>query len=78
MDGQPVAITPAGDLGYITVPVPPASTPSSCSFDDTWPRTLGTMLSLSALVLGVFLLGASEATMSRVSARRHGLGGGSC
>ena len=69
VDGAPVTITPAGDLGHMTVPVPAGEHTVALWFADTLPRTAGTILSLLAAVAGV---GYGETTMSK--ARRWDVG----
>jgi hypothetical protein len=53
VDGQPVPITPAGELGHITVPVPAGEHTVTLRFDDTPPRLLGGWLSVIAAVGGL-------------------------
>ncbi|GIW09862.1 MAG: hypothetical protein KatS3mg061_0919 [Dehalococcoidia bacterium] len=54
VNGQPVAITPQGSYGLITVPVPAGESLVMLRFVDTPPRTLGQLSSL--LTLGGLLL----------------------
>lgn len=56
VDGKPVTITPAGDLGHMTVPVPAGEHQVALWFGDTLPRTVGTILSLLAAVAGVVMV----------------------
>ena len=56
VDNKPVTITPAGDLGYITVPVPAGEHTIVLHFGQTPPRTVGAILSLLSLIVGLILV----------------------
>jgi uncharacterized membrane protein YfhO len=56
VDGKPAAITPSGDLGHMTVSVPDGEHTLVLRFGDTMPRTLGTLLSVMAALVGLVVV----------------------
>jgi hypothetical protein len=50
VDGRPVPITPSEKLGLISIDVPPGEHSVRLVFEETWPRRLGTALTLTTLV----------------------------
>jgi uncharacterized membrane protein YfhO len=55
IDGQAATITPAGDLGAITVAVPAGEHTVVLRFGDTAPRTVGALLSVMTAVAGLLV-----------------------
>ena len=49
IDGQPVPVYPSGELGLVTVDVPPGRHHLSLRFGSTLPRRVGTLISVLAL-----------------------------
>jgi 4-amino-4-deoxy-L-arabinose transferase-like glycosyltransferase len=56
LDGKPVTITPAGDLGHMSIAVPAGEHMLVLWFGDTPPRTIGTILSLLACAGGLVMV----------------------